>query len=248
EKGIRDPAIYRAVLEAVAQGNTGTHGIAQAAGLQGQDTVARRALETLENLELVRRERNFGAGSRAPWRNRVADHAVRFWYQFVSANRSRLETGGADQVWRHHIEPHLDTYMGKVFETICAEGYRRHHARWNLPSASNWARWEGQDRNRRSIEIDIVAELDDGQMLAGEIKWSSSPVDVDVHFKLLRNLEDLGHSGQGWANAALNAAESHGYIYFSAGGFTDAFQARAAEDERIFLVTLEDLYGESRDH
>jgi uncharacterized protein len=242
EKGIRDPAIYRAVLEAVAQGNTGTNAIAQAAGLQGQHTVARRALETLEALDLVRRERNFDAGSRAPWRNRVADHAVRFWYQFVNPNRSRLQMGGAQRVWRHHVQPHLDTYMGKTFESICRQAYGRFHDLWDLPAAAEWERWEGQDRNRRSIEIDIVARLDDGQMLTGEVKWSSSPVDIDVHFQLLRDLEDLAHSGQGWAHAALADEESHGYLYVSAAGFTNAFEERAEREERIRLVTLDDLY------
>ncbi len=243
EKGIRDPAVYRAVLEAVARGNTSTNTIAQAAGLQGQETIARRALETLEALELVRRERNFRAGSRAPWRNRIADNAVRFWYRFVNPNRSRLETGDTLRVWQQRVEPLLDTYMGKVFEAMCRQAFRRYHARWGLPAPRDWARWEGKDRNRRSIEIDLVTELDDGKLLAGEVKWSSSPVDVDVHFQLLRDLEDLGNSGQGWAKAALEADQSHGYLYFSAAGFTDAFRARAAADERIFLVTLEDMYG-----
>jgi AAA+ ATPase superfamily predicted ATPase len=242
EKGIRDPAVYRAVLEAVAQGNTRTNEIAQAAGLKGQDAMTRRALETLEGLELVRRERNFGAGSRAPWRSRIADNAVRFWHRFVDSNRSRLETGGAKKVWEEHVEPYIDTYMGKLFETMCQQAFRRYHQPWGLPAAKEWARWEGQDRNRRSIEIDLVAELDGGKLLTGEIKWSSSPVDVDIHFQLKRDLDDLGRSGQGWAKVALEDNESHGYLYVSAAGFTDAFCTRAEEDDRIFLVTLEDLY------
>jgi len=37
------------------------------------------------------------------------------------------------------------------------------------PWPCRWARWEGRDRNRRSIEIDVVARLDDGRLLTGEV-------------------------------------------------------------------------------
>ncbi|MFU8803665.1 MAG: ATP-binding protein [Bradymonadaceae bacterium] len=242
EKGIRDTAIYRAVLDAVARGNTETNDIAQAAGLQQSPTKARRALETLEELELIRRERNFAASRRAPWRNRIADHATRFWYRFVHPNRSRLETGDALKVWQADILPLLDMYMGKAFEDLCAQAFRRQHASWGLPDCVQWARWEGLDKNRHPIELDLVAELSDGKLLTGEFKWSSSPIDVDVHFELIGNLKALGMSGQGWARDALDPEQSHGFLYISAAGFTDAFRNRAEENQRIFLFDLSDLY------
>lgn len=242
EKGIRDTSIYRAVLDAVARGNTETNAIAQAAGLQKSPTQARRALETLNELELIRRERNFEANPRAPFRNQMADPAARFWYHFVHPNRSRLETGDPAAVWGDSILPMLDMYMGRTFEDICAQAFRRFHQTWGYPDATEWSRWEGQDRTRRSMELDLVARLADGKVLTGEFKWSSSPVDIDIHFELKRNLEDLANSGQKWANEALDSATSHGFLYVSAGGFTSAFEDRAKVDERIRLLTLEDIY------
>ena len=190
----------------------------------------------------VWRERNFAAHKKEPYRHRIADNAVRFWYRFVHPNRGRLEIGDAREVWEHRVEPYLGDYMGKVFERICRDAYVRYHRGWGKTGAARWQRWEGHDRNRRSIEIDIVAELDDGRMLTGEIKWSSRPVDVDLHLALRRDLEDLSRSGQGWAKDALSAERSAGHIYFSAAGFTDAFRDKAAGDGRILLVTLTDMY------
>ena len=242
EKGIRSPGEYRATLTAVAGGRTEISDVADAAGLGDRRYVAKRALETLESLELIRRERNFHAGRTTPWRFRVADNAVRFWYRFVHPNRSQLETGEVERVWKYRIRPHLDTYMGKVFEDMCRDAFVRHHAQWDLPGAVEWARWEGQDRNRRSIEIDIAAELDDGRLLTGEIKWSSSPVGYDLHVGLMRDLEDLANSGQQWARRAIDARTSHGHLYISAAGFTDHFREQAERNDGIRLLALDDCY------
>lgn len=240
ESGIRDPAAYQSVLAAVASGATQLHAIADAAGVDGRATA--RILDVLESLELVERERNFAAPSRAPYRYRIADHAVRFWYAFVDANRSRLvRPGGARPVWEGRIAPSLDTYMGKVFEGMCRQAYRRHAARWHLADADEWTRWEGQDRNRRSIEIDIVARLDDGRLLTGEIKWSSAPVDIGIHADLTRDLEDLARSGQGWAHDALVGPR----LYCSAAGFTEGFHRLAVREDNLHLVALDDLYAET---
>jgi AAA+ ATPase superfamily predicted ATPase len=242
EKGIREPREYRAVLSAVADGNTETDRIAAAAGLSDRTHVVIRALGVLESLELIWRERNFDAAERTPWKNRIADHAVRFWYRFVHKNRSLLETGEARRVWRQRVEPYLDDYMGKVFERMCREAFLRHHDRWGLGGALEWARWEGQDRSRRPIEIDLISRLDDGRLLTGEIKWSSRPIDYDVHLALQRDLEDLARSGQGWAQGALDPERSAGHLYFSAAGFSDHFHQRAAEAGNILLRDLNDLY------
>jgi hypothetical protein len=244
EQGIREPGDYQAVLRAVAEGRTETNAIATATGLQDRPYVVRRALEVLESLQLVRRERNFRAGGRAPWRTRIADPAIQFWYRFVQPNRSRLERGEVDGVWVAAVRPYLDQHMGwSVFEGMAADAFRRYHETWGWTGAREWARWEGQDRTRRGIELDIVAELDDGRILTGEVKWSSTPVDVDVHFDLKRDLRDLAHSGQGWAKDALDPERSAGHVYFSAAGFTDHFRERAEREGNVRLIDLERMYG-----
>lgn len=184
ERGIRDHAAYRAVLAAVTSGATGTNELSQKSGLN--DSVqTRRALETLENLGLMRREQYFEASRRAGYLNRIDDHAVDFWYRFVEPNRSQLELDKVDEVWEQRIEPYLDQYMGRymgrVLERVAAEAFAERHNAWGLPSPTVWRRWEGQDRNRRQIELDIVSRLDDGSILTGEVKWSSAPIGAGVH-------------------------------------------------------------------
>lgn len=238
EKGIRNTAEYDAVLRAVAAGCRELSEIASSAGLQDRIYVARRVLEVLENLALIRRERNYGASSKSPWRYRIADNALLFWHRFIEPNRSQLERDMVGSVWEASIEPLLDNYMGHVFEDIARQTLLRLNAELGLPVLSTCSRWEGLDRNRRSIEVDIVARLKSEEMLTGEVKWSSSPVDPDVHFQLLRNLEDLAASGQSWARKAMEGW----FVYFSAAGFSE-YMLRLAEDTaRVILVSLEDMF------
>lgn len=242
EKGIRKPARYRAVLAAVARGRTRRNEIATGAGLEDRPETVRDVLRRLEDLELIWAVRNFDAPANAPLRYRVADNAVRFWYRFVDPHRSHLETGAAEDVWRQKVVPDLDSYLGKVFERICREAFERSHDRWGLSGAEEWSRWEGQDRSRRPVEIDVVARLLSGGMLTGEIKWSSRPVGPAVHQDLLRDLEALSTSGYGWAHQALPEGDEARYLYVSAAGFTEDFLSQAAKDERILLLDLEQLY------
>lgn len=243
EKGIRETADYRAVLASVASGRALTDDVAAGAGLGDRVHVVQRALLILEELGLIERERNFGSPDNAPWRSRIADNAVRFWHHFVLPNRSRLARGMVAEVWHTSVAPALDAYMGKAFEAMARQAYTRYHKEWGLPGDSSWSRWEGQDRNRRNIELDIVASLDDGRMLAGEVKWSSRPVGPEIHSKLLRNLEDLANSGYKWAHDTQRP-DGCLYIYFSAAGFGESFQSLAKENPHVHLVNLQRMYGE----
>ncbi len=239
ERGIRAIGEYRAILAATAGGRTHR----DIAALTGVDpSMVRKVLDTLDELGYTWRERNFDAGRNAEWQYWTADNALAFYYRFVHPNRSRLELGEVAQVWEHRIRPNLDTYMGKRFERVVAEAFRRFHDRWSLPSASAWARWEGMDRNRRQIEIDIAARLDDDRILTGSVKWSSRPCGPALLSDLRRDLEDLARSGQGWARQALDQRSSAGHLLVSAGGFSPDVRESAAADPSMRLVRLEDLY------
>ncbi|MFN0072231.1 MAG: ATP-binding protein [Chloroflexota bacterium] len=241
ESSIREPSTMRAVLAAVAAGRTVINEIAQASGLGHQPYLVRRALEMLEHLEIVARERNVASTRRTPYRYYITDNAVRTWHRFIVPNRGRLTTGEPEEIWRERVEPHLNDHMGQVFERIVSQAYSRFHQTWELPGVQDWARWQGHDRNRRSIEIDIVARLDDGRTLTGEIKWSTQPRGLELHNALQRNLEDLAASGHSWATEALVGPR----LYVCSGGFTPELQSWAKDRPDIHLLSLADLYGEA---
>lgn len=243
ERGIRTPAEYRAVLSAIAGGRTLANEIAQGAGMQGRSREVRRILEVLQQLELVDAEQNFAAHKTAPYRYRIADNALRFWYRFVERHRSRLVRASPEEVWDELIEPYLNNYMGIVFEAICRQAYQRFHRAWKLPAPSGEVqRWEGADRLRQSVELDFLARVEGDLVLTGEVKWRTQRMTVAEHHQLLDKLSRLAQSGHGWAADALASNRSAGYIYFCAGGFDRQLTELSRTDPRVHLVSLADLY------
>ncbi len=83
-----------------------------------------------------------------------------------------------------------------------------------------WGRWEGADRLRQSVGIDVEAKLADGRMLAGEVKWNRKSVGPAAFTRHLEKLNRLAASGQSWAGEAL--AEGAEFLFVSAGGFQPA--------------------------
>jgi AAA+ ATPase superfamily predicted ATPase len=240
EQGLRDIQKYVAILRAIGRGRTDLNEIAQATGLEA-DTALRDKLERLIELDYVKSGRNLGAKSRERFRYRVADPAFRFFYDFVAPLESVLTTQEPVSVWERHIAPNLDAYTGLIFEGMVEEAYYRLHAHLNLPLVREWGRWEGVDRNRQPLEIDIAAMLMDKRVLTGAIKWCQGPVDVDVHTRHLEMLDRLSQAGVAWAHEARKPASP--LLYVAASGFTDRFvQAATATRDEVYLWTLEDLF------
>ena len=240
EQGLREIAKYVGILRAIGAGRTELSEIANLAGLAKHTTV-REKVNRLVKLGYVERQRNFAAGSTAPWRYRLADPAFRFYHEFITRYETTLETSDPRDVWDAHVAPLIDGYMGHLFERIVEQAYYRLYKDDGLDLIQEWGRWEGNDRAGQSIEMDIVSRLTSGGMLTGAIKWNRNPVGLDLHRKHMRDLQRLADSGHRWAYEALE--EGSMLLYAAAGGFVDGFRKRA-EDEGLPVVlwTLNDLY------
>jgi uncharacterized protein len=240
EQGLREIPKYAAILRAIGRGRTELNAIAQSAGLAA-DPPLRAKIERLVNLDYVAAGRNLGARAKEAYRYRVSDPAFRFYYDFVAPHESALATQSPRAVWEHHIEPQLDAYMGLVFEGIVEQAYYRLQEPLDLPLVEEWGRWEGVDRNRRPLEIDIASRLMDDRVLTGAIKWHRGEVDVNVHTQHLAMLDRLAESGVAWAHVAREPDSP--LLYVAASGFTQRFrEAAAATREEVYLWTLDDLY------
>ena len=248
ERGLHDVLRYRAILRAIGTGSTSFSDIRSKAGLQEtSETPVRLMLDKLQQLDYVGATRNIGAKHTSPYQYHISDPAFAFYYNFTARHETALARNAPLHVWNTFMREHFDSYIGHIFEWIAEQGYARLTGSLSLPAVSEWGRWEGQDRARQSLEMDIVAPLVDGRILTGGVKWNAQPLDAKWHYHHMQMLERLRHAGVPWAH---EAAQPHApIVWVAAGGFTDEFQAAVRRDRaEVYLWSLEDLYREHGEH
>lgn len=224
---VREPALYNAVITAVA---TGASRMAEISTKVGEDTsVCTNYLNNLMALGLIKKETPYGEKTSRKSLYVIDDNLFRFWYRFVPENSSIIGRGAVDLAYKR-IEPHLSDYMGKVFEEICKEYL------WKLLLCGEspvefheLGRWWGTDPSTHGqAEIDIMGEQDKNCALFGECKWTNEKVDVGVLEKLV-------------GRSRLFHYEKTQLYLFSKNGFTKGCMDMADGLGNVMLVTYQDI-------
>lgn len=249
EEGLRDIPKYRAILASVGLKRRTVGEIAASLG-QEADSSLKRMIKELVRLEYVEEERNFDAPRNQANGYRMADPAQRFYYGLVLPNESAIASAGPRAVWEHRLGGETwPVYVGqRVFEDVVRQAYLRQDPTEDLPSVQEWGRWEGRDRHREPLEIDIVARLLGGPMMTGSVKFRNRPADARVFLDHLSALERLAASGRRWARDALDPASP--FLFVSAGGFKDSFREVREEQRprRVTTWSLDDLFRDQAAH
>lgn len=216
---VREPALYNAIITAIA---TGASRMAEISTKVGESTsVCATYLRNLIALGLVQKETSYGEKESRKSIYSIDDNMFRFWYRFVPENHSIIGRGAADLAYRR-IEPHLSDYMGKVFEEICKQYL------WNLLLTGKspvefreLGRWWGTDpATRKQTEIDIMGEQDKNTVLFGECKWTNEKVDVSVLETLVRRSQMFRYdtiwlylfAKNGFTKGCVDAADKMGNV------------------------------------
>ena len=227
---VREPALYNAIITAVASG--ASH-MAEISTKVGEETsVCTRYLKNLVGLGIVRKETPYGEKESRKSLYVIADNMFRFWYRFIPDNNSIISRGAADLAYQR-IAPHLSDYMGKVFEDICMQYlWKRLLAGKSQVLFSDLGRWWGNDpKSRSQTEIDIMGEQDKTTALFGECKWTNENIDVGILDKLVERSQ-LFH----YSKTVL-------YL-FAKKGFTQGCVEKANEIGNVVMVTFEDIMNE----
>ena len=220
---VREPAIYTAIITAIA---TGSSRMSEISGKVGEDTnVCSTYLKNLITLGIVQKELPYGEKASKKAIYSIDDNMFRFWYRFVPENASLISRGAADLVYQR-IEPHLSDYMGKVFEEICRQYLWKLLLNGNSPIAfTSLGRWWGNDPiHKRQAEIDIMGEQDKDTALFGECKWTNEKVDLGVLETLIER-------------SNLFAYQNKHFFLFSKSGFTKGCEEKAKQMGNVSLKT-----------
>ncbi len=223
---LREPAMYNAIIRAVATGSSRISEIASKVGIE--NAAATSYIDKLIELGIIEKEVPAGtAGKSRKSIYGIKDGMFRFWYKFIPENNILVQRNMPEAAWTN-IKPHINEYMGKVFENICADYLLENYT--NLPvQFQNFGRWWGNNpKMKREEEIDIVAASNDKAILC-ECKWRNEKTDMDVLEILLERRKLLP-----WFNECY-------YYIFSKSGFTAACQQLANENDKVKLITYKDM-------
>lgn len=225
---VREPAIYTAIITAIAVGASRMSDISNKVG--EDSNICANYLKSLINLGIVKKETPYGEKTSRKSIYSIEDNMFRFWYRFVPNNNSVIMRGAADIVYMR-IEPQLSEYMGAVFEEICKQYLWKLLLDGNsLVEFSELGRWWGNDPiEKKQTEIDIMGEQDKKTALFGECKWTNEKVDLGVLETLIKRSKLFSY-----INVHL--------FLFSKSGFTKGCIDKANELGNVSLVTYADMF------
>lgn len=224
---VREPAIYNAVITAIATGCSKLNEIANR--ISEDSSVCAIYIKNLISLGLVKKETPYGESSKRKTIYSIEDNMFRFWYRFIPDNLSLLSRGASDLVYSR-IAPEISTYMGSVFEQICTQYLwnllLRGDSPINFPSLGRW--WGTNPKTKKQEEIDIMG-VDNDSALFAECKWTNEKVDSSVLETLLMRSEMFSYS------------KKH-FFLFAKRGFTKGCIEQANNLGNVSLVQLEDMF------
>ena len=227
---VQEPGVYSAIIEAIASGYTKANEISTKIGEDSAKCL--KYIKTLCELGILHKGTPFGEKetSRKTIYG-ISDFMFRFWYRYVFANRTLIETGAQQAVWLKKIEPDYNGYMGLVFEKACADYLSDKNAKGELPilftSIGRW--WGTNPVTHGQEEIDLVAN-DRKDYIFGECKWRNEKLDLSI----LRELKTK-------ADIFSKNRNNTYYFLFSKSGFTDAVKNEVKADNSVILVDLSDI-------
>ena len=224
---VREPAVYTAIITAIAAGASRMSGISSKVG---EDTnVCSTYIKNLINLGIVQKKTPYGEKASRKSVYSIEDNMFRFWHRFVLENNSVIARGATELVYKR-IEPQLSDYMGKVFEDICKQYLWKRLLAGECPvEFASLGRWWGNDPIEKSrVEIDIIGEQDKATALFGECKWTNEKVDLGVLETLVKR-------------SRLFSYKKIYFYLFSKSGFTKGCIDEAKKMGNITLVSYAEI-------
>jgi len=224
---VREPAIYNAIITAIATGSTK---LSEISSKVGEETSACAAyIKNLISLGIIKKETPFAENSIRKTIYKIDDNLFRFWYRFIPDNIASINRGLIDAVYKK-ISPMLSDYMGAVFEDICIQYLWKLREQGKVKTEfTDLGRWWGNDtKNKCEAEIDIMGTGGADSALFSECKWTNEKVDVGVLDTLVERSQLFRYK-----NVQL-------YL-FAKTGFTKGCIEKADELDNVTLVAFNEI-------
>lgn len=227
KREVREPALYNAILTAIAAGASRMSEISHRVG--EETNICSVYLKNLVSLGVIQKNTPYGEPSSRRVVYSIVDPMFRFWYRFVPENFSMLARGAVDEVYQR-ILPSLQMYMQDVFVEICKQYLYKLRSFGTCPitfsSLGSW--WGSRSKEKDTVRIDILGQQDQNTALFGNCKW----MDISVGLDVLEKFVGL---------RSLFSYRNVSFFLFSKVGFTKECVHRASMEDQIHLISYQDI-------
>lgn len=225
---LREPAIYNAVITAVASGKTKLSEIATTVGVE--TGLCAKYMTNLIALGIIKRETPVTEPNSKRPVYLIEDQFFRFWYTFVPGNISAIQSGRMERSYPSMVESRLSDYMGLTFDKICRDYILYYDEEIPFPIGAVGQWWGGNPKTRKQAQIDVVVTSAEGDSaIIGSCKFRETPTGEEELHLMEEYADAMGH----FANRY--------YYFFSKSGFSAGLESRA-ENGEVRLLTLAELY------
>lgn len=222
QKEVSEVGSYFSILKTIAAGNHKLSKIATSLGVSQSNLT--NYLKNLIDLDII--EREVPITEENPEKSkmglyRIKDNFISFWFKFVYANKSMIESGHMEYVEDKIKKNFIDNHVSYVYEDVCRGDV------WNLLSEgvsfNRVGRWWGS----KDVEIDILAYDSLGKdIIFGECKYSKQKKGMAV-------LIDLQNKAR-VVNWKKDKRKEY-YVLYSKSGYTDELLEYVKEHSNVFL-------------
>lgn len=226
---LREPAVYNSIITAIAEGASHMNEVCTKTGIGSSQ--CSKYFNVLINLGILKKETPMTEKRGKKTIYSIADPFFRFWYRFVPNNTTAIASGRMEKIYDKTVQPHLNDYMGLIFEKMCRE-YLLYYAGESAPQLVDIGQWWGTDPiEKRQVQIDLIGITDNkDEYLVGSCKFRNEIIGMD-ELELLKKYSSVFGKGK-----------KYDYYIFAKDGFTEGL--KEAEDRgEVRLICLEDMYS-----
>ena len=183
---LREPAIYNAIIKAIAEGASRMNDIKMKVG--EENSVVSKYLKTLIDLGFV--IKNVPITEKNPERSRkslyyVSDNFIRFWFRYVYPFKGELELDNQQIVLDEMGKDFKQKFVAFAYESICRNIFAELCRKGQIDFAPSRIGSYWRNDNEGDTEIDVAAvDNQHKRLFLGECKYHAKPVDVAVYSAL----------------------------------------------------------------
>ena len=218
---------YFSILESMASGNRSRHEIAQGAGIESTNTSY--YFDRLDTLQII--EKHYPAlvepARSKRTRYQIRDPVFRFYFRYLYGRGGQYDLYG-ENAYEDLIQPELADFVSETFESLCHQAVPALYPDYQLTQVPSQWWYKGR-------EIDVVAPTDESTLIAGEAKFTSTP----LGYAVLATLEDdISHID--WTPTG-GGEPTYEFALFSRAGFKRSVEEAADERDNLRLFDLSDI-------